>query len=596
MKAEARPFTFLANEGVVRVPFFQRTYVWKEENWDDLLADLRQEKRSHFLGSLILKQQRTNSGEPKELLVIDGQQRLTTLSILIKALYDSFPTDVRKNCIDAIRTYLFHKRQRTDFEYAVKIHHSRLDSEAYQSVIRAGIDGEFRGAGVEPNGKILQCYRHFMDELKTSPLEDNIRLFNKVLDSDNKMLVVIDLTEEDDEQSIFDTINSAGVRLSCADIIKNALFQKAILLSNEERAVELYRRTWEKAFMADEETIAYWGTQRLTGRLMRDNIEILLHSIAVIGGFYDPDVHALADLSRLYKDHIEEFKTGEELTGFVRDISDYASIYRERVLSFNGASSFEYADQHTRLFHILEELQISTFHPFILYIFKNGTARGDDRALLDLERFIVRRVIAQQETKSFNKLCKEFIQDPSAIGNRMRETSGRHFSDGLKKISNKHAALLLFWIELLRRHNNKKYDLKELHYNYSLEHVMPQKWEEYWKEMPEKKNMDGSVMSEKDAKEDRNNKVYWIGNMTLLTSTLNSSLRNYDFQRKVKGEGRKRGMKSYAALSITSEDIIKWWETDEQDWNEARIMERTKNLQAEIEQIWGPADDCRTPA
>jgi hypothetical protein len=75
--------------------------------------------------------------------------------------------------------------------------------------------------------------------------------------------------------------------------------------------------------------------------------------------------------------------------------------------------------------------------------------------------------------------------------------------------------------------------------------------------------------------------------MTLLTSSLNSSLRNYVFEKKVNGEGGKKGMKAYASLSITRDDIVSGCERGDLVWNEDRICERTKSLSQEIEQIWG---------
>lgn len=586
MEAKARSFTFLANEGIVKIPFFQRSYIWTQDNWGDLLDELLNTKKSHFLGSLILKQQRPISGDSKELLVVDGQQRLTTLSVLLKVLFDSFSDNLKENCRDSIRTYLFHKKQKTDPDYLIKIQHSHLDSQAYQSVIRSGIDEKSLIFGEESINKIIQCYRYFADELRNKSEEERKGLFNKILDSENKMIVVIDLTEEDDEQTIFDTINSAGVRLTCADIIKNALFQKAIqIFKSQEKAVELYKKTWDRAFMSDEETIEYWGTQRQTGRLMRDNVEILLHSIAVIKGFYDPDIHTLSDLSKLYKDQIDKFKTNDELTSFINDIKEYAQIYRERIFTFDHSTLFSFNDSYQRLFHVLEILQISTFHPFILSVFKNNISQADE-LLLTLEKFVIRRMLSKQETKSFNKLCKEFIQNPASILTRMGETTDEQFAKGLRDISNKNAALILFWVELLRRHNDPKFDTKELKFNYSLEHIMPQKWEEHWP-IPEKKNVNGEVMSIEEAKKDRNDKIYWIGNMTLLTSSLNSSLRNYGFDKKVIGDGRKRGMKAYAALSITKDDIVAKFENGDNLWNEDKIVWRTEKLSGEINQIWG---------
>ena len=89
MKAETRALSFLRTEGIVKIPFFQRSYVWNEKNWEDLIVDLLKTGKRHFLGSLILKQVETQSGSPKQVLVIDGQQRLTTLTILLRALFNS---------------------------------------------------------------------------------------------------------------------------------------------------------------------------------------------------------------------------------------------------------------------------------------------------------------------------------------------------------------------------------------------------------------------------------------------------------------------------------------------------------------------------
>jgi hypothetical protein len=408
MEARARSFGFLGNEGMLRIPFFQRTYVWTKDNWEDLLKDLRHTRKSQFLGSLILKQQRTTSGDPKEVLVVDGQQRLTTLSILLKALYDSFSNGVKENCKESIRGHLFRKKQPTDSDYLIKIQHSRLDSEAYEKVILAGID---KSSPIDPesvdesDSKILQCYGYFSGQLRIRSEEENKTLFNRILDSENKMLVVIDLTGDDDEQSIFDTINTAGIRLSPADTIKNALFQKAIqVLGSQEEAIDLYRETWEKVFLADQDTVEYWETERLTGRLMRDNIEILLHCIAVIKGFYDPDAHTLSDLSKLYKGEIEQLSSKAELRTFISDLNAYAKIYREEVLSFDSNTLFSFSDTKQRLFHILDVLQISTFHPFVLSILRNNS-RESEAILSDLERFVIRRMMSNGETKSYNKLC-----------------------------------------------------------------------------------------------------------------------------------------------------------------------------------------------
>ncbi len=156
----------------------------------------------------------------------------------------------------------------------------------------------------------------------------------------------------------------------------------------------------------------------------------------------------------------------------------------------------------------------------------------------------------------------------------------------MTSIINKNDTLLLFWVELYRRANDSKQSVKELKYNYSLEHIMPQKWEEYWSNIDIVDNA-SNIISDKDlAKKERNSKIYSIGNMTLLNSSLNTSLRNYEFSRKIEGEGRRRGIRHYADLGITRFDILDVYDNGDKVWNEKKISDRTANLANDILTIW----------
>lgn len=183
-------------------------------------------------------------------------------------------------------------------------------------------------------------------------------------------------------------------------------------------------------------------------------------------------------------------------------------------------------------------------------------------------------------------MCKEFIKDNSAIDAKLTEKTGDEVKNGLTSIVNKNATLLLFWVELYRRANDSKQSVKELKYNYSLEHLMPQKWEEYWSQVAIV-DADGNLIPDNEfAKRERYSKIYQIGNMTLLNSSLNTSLRNYEFDRKINGEGRKKGIKDYADLSITRFDILTPYENGDKIWNEKKIIERTESLATDIIKIW----------
>lgn len=586
MKAEARDLTFLSTEGIVRIPFFQREYVWDEENWDELLANLGSAGRSHFLGSLILKQQQTQSGAPKEVLVIDGQQRLTTLSVLLKALYDSLDDEVRSNALDAVRAVLFFKKSVFDKQFQVKIQHSHVDRSDFERVIRSGIDGPGL-ATTDPGGRVVSCYRHFLARLGTAdwPAERRSELFAYLLDQQNKMLVVIDLATTDDEQAIFDTINSAGVRLSGADIIKNALYQRAIVAMGQDDAVALYDETWKQAFVADREALDFWSTERIAGRLTRDNLEILLHAIAVIEGFYDPDKNTMTELSSLYKARIRGLETGDEVRGFAGEVQAYATLYREHLGAFGTAHAFGWDEPVARLMRILDAFQISTLHPLVLHALRQPEPRAKE-LLAQVERFIVRRVVAQGEMRSLNKLAKELIARPELLHERELETTDADVSKGLRDISNKVAGEVLFWIELRRRAADPKHDLRRLPFGYTLEHVMPQKWQTHWPLAP-RKRADGSEMTPEELEADRQEKVYSIGNMTLLTANLNSALRNAPFEKKVLGEGRKKGIREYAMLTVTTE-VVSEYDKDK-TWDEEKIEARTVRLEREFFALWPAA-------
>lgn len=593
MKAEARAFTFIANEAIVKIPFFQRQYVWNDDNWTDLLNELLDSQRSHFLGSIILKQHETQSGSVKEVSVIDGQQRLTTLSILLKVIYDLLPEAPRKQSEASINSLLYYKQNMLSDEKMIKISHSIYDAPKYKTVINSN-STEIMDSTDESG--IIRCYQFFYNELKEKDPEQKTALFNLLAnnfsDDSNKILVVIDLGKDEDEQSIFDTINSAGVRLSSADTIKNALFQEALKKhqGNEQTVYDSYKKFWEAIFLikGDASCKEFWEKPQLTGRTYRDNLEILLHSIAVIKGFFDPSEHRLSDLSKLYKNYIGSL-TEAQILKFIEEIASYALLYREKLCTIEQSDNLEFSESTMRLLHILSRCEITTFHPFLLFIFEKhkNNIISLEATCHKLEKYIIRQAIAGKTTKDYNKVCKELIKNPDCVENYSSMTTDEEVKVGLCKINNKLAALVLFWIELYIRHNDSKFDnnQKSLKYVYSLEHILPQKWREYWREVPIR-DFTGNIIGNSElAEKERDKKCYEIGNMTLLGGNLNTALRNYPYGIKINGEGRKKGMQHYNDLSITK-SIIEKYNNGDTAWDEKHISDRTSSLTSIFLKIW----------
>jgi hypothetical protein len=116
--------------------------------------------------------------------------------------------------------------------------------------------------------------------------------------------------------------------------------------------------------------------------------------------------------------------------------------------------------------------------------------------------------------------------------------------------------------------------------------MMPQKWEEYWSKVDVVDNASNIITDKELAKIERNAKIYAIGNMTLLNSSLNTAVRNYEFSRKMEGEGKKRGIRHYADLGITRFDILDVYDNGDKVWNEKKITDRTLSLAKDIMSIW----------
>ncbi len=618
MQAHETELGFLQKDMRLEIPYFQRPYVWVEKNWEDLFENLIDEKQSHFLGSIILKRIHTVAGQIERFSVIDGQQRLTTLTILLKACYDNLdlselPEEIVSETNTKLRMMLYYKENELSTKKEVKILHSRLDSKDFISVIDGSIKDkldkivldseEKKGLPVTESG-ILKCYKYFNNRL-IGESEQAAKIWNLLLSKQQKFLVKIDLEPDENEQAIFDSVNSSGVRLTCADTIKNALFQKIMELSGSDEdsqaeVVKLYKEYWETIFIGDMVTSKYWATEQRMGRISRDNLELLLHCIALIKGFFDPEKNNMSDLADVYKDYVDKLDKTEIYT-FVKEISEYGLIYKKYFVDNDSTTSYEYSNDIQRLFHILSICDVSTLHSYILMLLKEHPANENGslpQELIDelknIETMVIRHTVCKASTKNFNKVCALLIAGRTTIQNEI--SSKRYLLDdkavaralcAIPNNNNKIATLLLFWIELHRRAKDGRFDLTDLQYSYSLEHIMPQSWETNWGldvNQVVTPDTETPITDEETAREKRWEAIYEIGNMTILNRKLNSSLSNRTMKEKLDGKGRTKGMRVYASLDVAQE-VVKTFD-DIGKWNEKTIRDRTNKLYMEFLELW----------
>ncbi len=608
MRAEDKSFFFMATPSYYDIPFFQRAYVWGEENWSELLENLSNKNGNHFLGSIILKNELALAGDVARFSVIDGQQRLTTLSILLRACYDHIvkhrdeygcDDEILTKCKVKMDDLLFVSEGGIRKSLHVKINHSYLDKKAYENVINGYLDTEDRwekyvSSSEDENGSaIIRAYSYFRNALSEYDQSMVDYLWELLTVDRIKFLVSIDLDVQDNEQAIFDTVNSAGVRLSSADTIKNLLYQKYVellRLSNsndvDAEAVDEYEKTWVDAFISDDVTNAYWETQRQYGRMKRSNIETFLHAFAVVDGFFNPAENNVSDLPQEYRKRISSMDL-DSLHDFLKRIHDYAFVFKDY---FSGDDEIlTYNDFIGRIFNVCNVLEVSTFYPYLLqqlYSKKIQRISEDElrKRFYMVEKYVILNAICRGSTKNYNNECRQLVEgfkSPEEILDECEYISEGNFVNGLRRMtSNKLPTLLLFWIELYQR-SLINVDIKSLKYGYTLEHIMPQKWTQNWNDIPAYDTDHHIVEEIDDIERVRSHAIYEIGNMTLLNSKLNASISNGTFNDKVNGKNGRKGIKDLADLRLTKE-VIK----NNTEWDELKIYARTSKLELLIRKIW----------
>ena len=133
MIVHSENFNFIKDSGYYEIPYFQRKYVWDEDNWEQLIENFSATLGNHFLGSIILSKVDVASGESRRMPVIDGQQRLTTISVLLKVIYDILPNDKKTKINDEVINCLFQKNSKEKYE--PRIRHSHFDKDDFEYVI-----------------------------------------------------------------------------------------------------------------------------------------------------------------------------------------------------------------------------------------------------------------------------------------------------------------------------------------------------------------------------------------------------------------------------------------------------------------------------
>lgn len=550
---------------LLEIPFYQRAYVWGEEQWERFLGDMEfvtASKRPYFLGSIILKQESSGYtwSEVSEVrTVIDGQQRLTTMVIFFKALCAK---------IDADRLF---ERDFVLETGEVALRHGKYDRQDFEKVVNAT-----GSEPVEGSSAIIGAYNYFLKNIDPEKVDRNTI-------KSNVQFVCIDLTEGEDEQQIFDTINSLGVRLTTAELLKNYFFNR----ENEHA----FKECWEDVFEPTAEKREYWEQEVVTGRIKRTLVDLFFDAFLQIlvqdkrRGVTTEDklfYSRTSNLFQSYKDFIGRYCNGDkdEILGSMKA---YAEVFESTFNPGYCDADIPSAPGVERLNVLIFGLKNSTLIPYVLYARKNAEPTGEESEVYALlESYIVRRTLVQATTKNYNRLFTSLIlnevKDAEALRKALEandEATTYMPGDAEVRAAFEESCLynlqskgVLYLLESAIRPGMSSTAL--LGFNqYTLEHMMPKKWRNKW----------GALDDEAATRRDR--KLLTLGNLAIITHSLNASIRDADWPTKKQGKGCKDGLALCAAGLATMAGAL-----EKESWGEDDIADRAEWLANKALEVW----------
>lgn len=565
------------------VPLFQRPYVWNETDqwrplWEDVITTWHRQRNGdptpHFLGAVVLQQRPSRTGSLELREVIDGQQRLTTLQLLIAAVADAMEDrGANGREVRRLRTLVFNNEDEIhEPDERFKLWPTNRDRDAYRLALsrhevveRASVSSQILRAHAWFHTEV----GHWVDEFPIGEREDSLVGLAEVLRTGLE-LVVIDLSVDDNAQVIFETLNARGTALQPSDLIKNLLFRT---LQDAGAPVEaLYREYWSP--LEDP----YWSEDVRQGRLKRPRLDSLMGFFLVILTMQEVLSQNVFPAARSY---VSNDATRAE--SFLRDLALYARVYR--AIEDKTAMS----DQEWSALTRLEIVDTQTHRPVLLWLFAHAQGADRSRAVLALDSYLVRRTLCRMTTANYNRMFLELLRrlrnnhhDGPAAVHEVVETflAGQEAastvwpSDGdVRKAFGSFALYRMLRREQLRRilvvleqeSGTAKNELLSANAKLSVEHLLPQSWQAHWP-LP-------GVRHETEEERLRADLLHTIGNLTLVTGPLNSALSNAPWTTK------REDLLAHSALNLNRGLPIVW--------NEDEIVDRSQRLADVAIQRWG---------
>lgn len=573
------------------VPLFQRPYVWDEdEQWAPLWNDLRRlteirlndpySTATHFLGAVVVQAHEGQLGNLQASNIIDGQQRLTTLQIVMDAagsVLESVGMDILAGQLESLT-----HNQATFVrpgESRLKIRHTNRDHAAFDEVMDS--DPPIDHASLtHASSKVVRAHAYFSDAItawlgteETTDLPARANALVQALTS-GLQLVAINLTAMENSQEIFETLNARGTPLTASDLIKNFVFQQLDAEGADTR--KAYAEDWP--FDAK-----FWETEVSVGRYRISRGSLFLNQwlVSRLGEEIGPQ----QTFSR-FKAYVVH-DSGQKMTDLLPEIKQQADRYQAWTVA---------ADDKDRQLSVVEmsvyrmkASEVELLKPLLIWLHPPSRTLPEetiDAIVAAAESWIIRRMFLRLTTSDLGRVVADVIKthgDAPAnelvsrvVGHLSRLNSSSNYwpaDDEVRDALRKEAAYRRFRVSRLRvfleaienDHRHRTNQPQVPRRGYPIEHILPQKWQDNWA-------VDGL-----EAELHRAAHVHRLGNLTLLTSSLNSKVSNSAWAVKRKALGQ------HDTLLLNSRLLAR---LGDEAWSEIRIEERTEHLIDALLRIW----------
>ena len=605
------------------VPLYQRAYVWtRESQWEPLWLDIEHQALgalhamrnetalpNHFLGAVVLSGRRTVGLAHPISEVIDGQQRLTTFQLFLAALRDELRARGDEEGAESLERLTGNPENSRDPEGRHKVWPTNSDRADYVAVTTAGsFDGVDAIRSLDATGntarpRMAEAYlffsesiRRFLDGeempevLKEFSVEERSEALQVAL-RDQLLCVVIELEEGDDPQIIFETLNARGQPLLPSDLIRNLIFLEAS--RRKEDTDDLYQRYWspfdtERAVADKDGEERFWHQNMRQGRLNRARIDLFMFH------FITMQAEREIGIGQLYSEFRNwQSRSVKDVAGLLEEIARAREVFRQ-LLDAEGD------DPILVLARRAQALDTGTIYPLLLFLLglpAEALARAERDAIArDIESWLVRRFVCNLTNKNYNRFFVNLLKDVKSAyrdGQSLHEVvraellrpegpAGRwpddeEFLQGwlanpvYYKTRSDRSRMLLVAIEgHIRTTKSEGVPIPD---GLTVEHLLPQAWDP--KLHPFGK---GTYMRDQETEEQaRRRLVDTIGNLTLLTSPLNSSVGKGPIAEKLKAIGEHSLLRLNRAIRVEG-DLF----------SEQEILQRGRQLFENAKEIWAP--------